>query len=357
MKFSYRKYQAGDEVAINELYHAVTGRTRSVKEHAWQWLQTPAGESEMWLIEAELKKGEKKLIGHHGVMALDFSHYGKPMRVGKTENTMVLPEFREKILYPRFEKKFLSLYEKNFHALFSTIGPDPAIRLRKAMGYEANHHWKKVFIGNEPALSLITINNTITRKFYNKKNTFLTPSSITINNTKIDAYSDSDACTAFDYDGFWDEISLNYPLTPARNIKNLSWRYWKNPYRKHLTLVLNNKELGIAICVLSFRKSFGIYIEDIYCKDKKALPSFLEILYAWSKKKMGCFAIETYTTSDNMKYFHPQGHIRDSSWLQKLFNKNNEVNLMPRKVTSAGKAEGIKAEDDWYVTPFYFEGR
>ena len=114
----------------------MTGRSRSVEDWKWQWVDNPAGRSEMWLIEETLDDGSARLIGHHGVMPFRATIDGNDCLVGKTENTMVHPDHRSRILYPRFERRFLAAYEPRFAMLFSTTGPAAAIRLRKAMGYE-----------------------------------------------------------------------------------------------------------------------------------------------------------------------------------------------------------------------------
>lgn len=131
-----REYRTGDEIEINRLYRDVTGRTRSEADWRWQWSENPAGRSEMWLIEEVLDDGSARLIGHHGVMPYRARIDGEDCLVGKTENTMVHPDHRSRILYPRFERRFLAAYEERFAMLFSTTGPAAAIRLRKAMGYD-----------------------------------------------------------------------------------------------------------------------------------------------------------------------------------------------------------------------------
>ena len=99
-------------------------------------MDNPAGESEMWLIEATEPGEETKVIGHHGVMPFKARLNGEEFLVGKTENTMVLDEYRSRILYPRFERRFKAEYEQRFAALFSTTGPAPALRLRASLGYQ-----------------------------------------------------------------------------------------------------------------------------------------------------------------------------------------------------------------------------
>ena len=142
-QYSCRRFRSGDEQVINDLYHAVTGRFRSIEEYRWQWLSAPAGPGEICLIECEGPRGDVQLIGHHGIMPLRFSIGEHNLVLGKTENTMVHPEFRSKILYPRYEQKFLREYEGRYDALFSTMGPPAALRQRRALGYKAENHWMR----------------------------------------------------------------------------------------------------------------------------------------------------------------------------------------------------------------------
>ena len=108
-KFSYRSFFDGDVESINLLYKLVTKRQRSNKQFIWQWLKSPAGPGDIWLI---FDKSKNLLIGHHGIMPIRFTNKKQNLTFGKTENTMVLPEYREKILYLRYEKKFKNFYEK-----------------------------------------------------------------------------------------------------------------------------------------------------------------------------------------------------------------------------------------------------
>lgn len=133
-RFTSRRLESGDEVAINDLYRRVAGRSRSPHDWRWQWMENPAGPSEMWIIELE-EDGRRQVVGHHGVMPFRATVGDRELMLGKTENTMVLQEVRHRLLYPRFEMRFLEQYGARFDALFSTRGPAAALRMRQALGY------------------------------------------------------------------------------------------------------------------------------------------------------------------------------------------------------------------------------
>lgn len=358
MRYSYRRYKEGDAAAINALYFNVTGRSRTVEQHAWQWLQSPAGESEMWLIEAELEDGSTRLIGHHGVMAEEFSYQGKDIRVGKTENTMVLPDFREKILYPRFEKTFFKSYENKFHALFSTTGPASAIRLREAMGYKFKHEWASLYFGSEPVLSAgLILDRFLPQKNDKKIEILMEAEPCRINELRIEVVNPN--LNSFDFDDFWRRTALGYGITPKRTRANLNWRFWSNPYLIHITVKLSSVKLGTCICIVSCLNGYCLVVNDIFTDRPENTPYFLRGLLNWSKR-IGFFAfLHTDTIDVNVKIFKSFEKFQNP-WIMKLNNVikgKPAANKMPRIITQTGNNFGLNDETEWYVTPYYFEGR
>jgi len=103
-RYKLRKATNQDNEAINQLYNRITGRQRNLKEYNWEWLENPAGESERWVI-CEGSTGE--IVGHHGLIPIRFNHRETTLLAGKTENTMVAPEHRNKFVYLSYEKRML----------------------------------------------------------------------------------------------------------------------------------------------------------------------------------------------------------------------------------------------------------
>lgn len=63
-------------------------------------------------------------------MPIRFTCADEDLLFGKTANTMLLPEYRDMLLYPRFEKRFAEHCEGRCDARFSTVGHPAAIRQR-----------------------------------------------------------------------------------------------------------------------------------------------------------------------------------------------------------------------------------
>lgn len=355
MKFFSRPYKDGDASAINQLYFEVTGRRRSIEQHAWQWLQSPAGIGEMWLIEYENEEGQRKLIGHHGVMAEIFTFYGKEIIVGKTENTMILPEFRDKILYLRYEKEFLNNYQKRFGAIFSTFGPRNAMKMRAALGYKNNNTWKNTYIGYDPFVSISLVLNKI--KILRKN----------INLDKIRDFVCGDfTCQVldvnnnnFDFDAFWGRISKNYELTPARSKENLNWRFWTNPYHQYKTLKISHPEFGVFIAIIFVDVNGVVCVDDMFLEKKFDISKFLTVFDKWLRHEMFFPVIKFLTTSDNYFYENCDVILKNTliAKMKKIFGKNVMEFSMPRKIIDPSLTNEKGGEHAWYVTGFYLEGR
>lgn len=372
VKYTAREYQSGDGPAINDLYLSVTGRSRSYCEFAWQWLDAPAGEGEMWVIEANEDDGSTHIIGHHGLMPLFFSKGDETVIAGKTENTMVHPEFRRKVLYPPHEKRFLKNYSDRFDLLFSTMGPSAAMRQRKALGYDDTRRWLRFDIGLVrfalPGLILAQseLSNLAARSLKHK----VVVGSLKLlaglsglvprwrcnrNLRELEVYDDQVAKSVPFFDDFWKETAPQYPLTPRREKADLAWRFWDNPNVAYTTLVHAN---GFA--VLSRPHRYLFRVEDIVATpyDTEHFQKLLGLVAAWCAEQGG-HALTFITTDDPSSPAEMVGgsglRKLHTSKLRKYVRAEMDSRML-RRVTARGKENGASVED-WYVTSFVMEGR
>lgn len=131
-----RPAEPADREPLNHLYNQVTGRRRSESHAAWLWQDGWNGPNLSFAIEARESACVWRIIGHHGIVQLPGQSSGERFLVGKTENTFVDPDYRNRILYPRIEARLLADYRRRFGVIFTTSGPRDALRLRQAMGYQ-----------------------------------------------------------------------------------------------------------------------------------------------------------------------------------------------------------------------------
>ena len=376
-KYRTRRYQDGDMDAINALYKTVTGLSRSQEEFEWQWLRAPAGVGEMWLIDALQANGSYEIIGHHGLMPLYFSLGDKTVLAGKTENTMVHPAYRSKILYPRFERTFLKEYSGRFDLLFSTIGPLAALRPRKALGYSGKQHWKRyeVSLGKGSLLAAIAAlgRESQNRKASSKMRIASAVASLLTSiagvvgggprrNMPSDliALSNEQASIHPFFESFWAKAALYYPATPRRNREDLNWRYWQNPHGTKTTLVTKEGASVQGYAILTTSDKHRYVLSDIVVMPYSE-SAFLEMFGAvcqWCAVD-GAYCLSFKTTNDA----GAPGHYLDASdfymlndhWPLSTIIKTPEYPML-RKVCEPDDQSALDV-DNWYVTPIVFQGR
>lgn len=365
MRYTYRRFRPGDETAINNLYEQITGFSRTVDEYRWQWLDAPGGEGEIWLIEAIKDSGETQLIGHHGLMPIRFTFGSDDLLFGKTENTMVLPEYRRKILYPKYEKIFLSEYEVRFDAIFSTLGPRAALRQRQALGYNADAKWchyehELRFLGEMtkicrklpvPIAKLLSL---LISKLpsYSKKTVINQFRELDSDNARVDPF----------FESFWINARLTAGIAPRRDKEDLTWRFWNNPYNDYCTLVLDNNETISGYFIINVTDPNIFHIEDVYFTplDAELWQSAFRLLFDWASEK-GASLIKYKTTNDGLlpdiqkriNTLCKPGPL--TSWIRK--NRKIPEQSMLRKISNYSKYNIDLSTNNWNITPILFEGR
>jgi len=364
--YSYRPYSVGDEAGINALYEMITGRRRTKEQWEWQWLAAPGGQGEIWIIEAD-EDGGKKLIGHHGVMPVRFSLGEHDLLFGKTENTFVHPDYRDKILYPRFETRFRSHYESRFSALFSTAGPSAAIRQRQAQGYESSRKWVNYLWAVNYGRSLRLCGSYVARKFGRWESTNGTASSnplfgprqITLDGVKIAAHRSAEAKQLNFFDGFWSSIRKKYPVTTSRRSEDLRWRFWDNPNVEYTTLVLDSEAAGAGVAIVRGGRADQLVIEDFYVElcEARAYNHLLNAVLKWaSRSRVAC--VQFKTTDDSLEWLGV-GTRRLSRYFngQPLFDRFSKapVDHMPRKICKTDSTADLTGKE-WYTTGIVGQG-
>lgn len=259
-----RLYQPGDEQGIVELYNSITGRNRTLDQHRWEWLHTPEGQGHIWVIT----EGASKIVGHHGLIPIRATYFGRSILLGKTENTIIHPKYKGTGIYFLYERRFLREAKEKFDILYTTSGEGTPAKLRKMLGYKpvgshatyvkftsfeavrryADVIFSSIIPNKLPRCSSIVLFG-VTFPFLiwhvHRNQRKLAPVRI-----QSDIAFDN---VADELDRFWLSNRRNYGITPERNSSFLRWRIASNPYCQYEILIARNN--GDMVGYLIYRIS------------------------------------------------------------------------------------------------------
>jgi hypothetical protein len=242
-KGSWRPTNEADFESIIRIYNSITSRNKTVSEHKWEWLDSPEGTASSWVIEWN-EHDHSQVIGHHGLMPIRLTCFGQELLSGKTENTLVNPAHRTKILYPRYENDFLVQASKRFDILFTTYGIGPVRRIRKALGYRQVGTYVKYVkpilafpFDREAFASFLTQvirRPDACRIIANVIDSIAPVSSRMMRKLKRRDRVELCAITDFssvsdEIDRLWEHSKDAFYITPCRTAPYLKWRIFDNP--------------------------------------------------------------------------------------------------------------------------------
>jgi len=342
-------------------------------EFEWQWLSAPAGRGEMWLIETDSSDGSPLIIGHHGLMPLFFSDGNTDLIAGKTENTMVHPGYRKKLLYPKFEKRFLEEYRSRFDILFSTFGPPAALRQRRALGYTADRRWRHIEIALSPLAMVGLLASLATATETSSFKRTLAASGLRVGARAVSGLArfrhrigpslreKNGGCaesSAF-FASFWETARSSYPIAPRRNREDLEWRFWANPNVHTRTVFTPDASSVQGYAVITEIDRFHYRLDDIAVlpNELRAFAALINSVCDWCASQ-GAQVLSFMTTDDPSG----PGAAVDSVELPRIetlwpLKKLRAATGQPMLRHATGRDGRNVSTDDWYVTPFVLEGR
>lgn len=236
-----RHFIETDEEELNALYNLVAGRSRTIQQFRWEWLNSPEGWGSMWLM---VDNNLSVIIGHHGLIPLKFNYFENTIMAGKTENTVMHPQYRGKGIYQAFEVKFLEEARDKFQLLFTTAGSKEAGSIRVKLGYVivgGYDNFIKVIDWRGSSkwvtgIVKIVVHNisiaTLLRWAYRLGSIFLIPffhGSGSIDKEIILEKIGEINLVADEWDNFWQLNKENYAITVDRSSRYLKWRIFDNP--------------------------------------------------------------------------------------------------------------------------------
>jgi hypothetical protein len=360
MKFRTRRFQPRDEAELNALFNAVAGLSwsrppRTLDVMRWEWYHSPGGAVDSWVIETEDVSGMWRIVGHHGLCPLRFTLGEHDLLCAKTINTMVAPEYRAKFLYLRFEKECLTEADARFDATYS-IAPGTT-RLRSALGYEGSSKWIWLERGIQSHVSIDRLLARLAFKYpcncWIRVRRVLASISAPAGRKwpfELMEHSSEQAMRASFFLDFWKEARQNAGMAPRRDVRDLTWRFWKHPgYPCCSTLVHAWPGGGGAYCIVNMSNPWAFYLEDIFLAPPRPdlLDTLLDSLFVWCAQR-GAFLLRFSTTLDGqppelLEVFIRKMHMHP---LQR-FRRSMEL---PRRFSALGKAKIGHITPCWNAT-------
>ena len=150
--FLLRRTRREDCSELNDVYRKVTGIVRSESSFFWEWFEGPFGANDSFVI---VDKRSKKVVGHHGVVQVPLKIGNLRVRGGRTENSMLLPDFRQTIPYFLIEKHILEEQLTKFDVIFTTAGKGNQKLIRQRLGYQDLGKWRHLIL-NDGSFQAVT---------------------------------------------------------------------------------------------------------------------------------------------------------------------------------------------------------
>lgn len=374
-----RRFTERDKEELNNLYNLVAGRSRTIAKFEWEWLNTPEGWGSMWLL---VDNDTDKIIGHHGLIPMKFSVYGKTILAGKTENTVMHPQYRGKGIYYPFEVRFVEEAKERFQLLFTTAGVAEQGTVRIKLGYATVGSYAHYIKATNRSHLNIVLANTMAQRIPNKLTaTMLISAARLASLALMPAFSKRGTIDesikleqihtietiADELDKFWERNKDKFGITPDRNSQYLKWRIFDNPNVNYEFFLAVKQGDTVGYLITKTSKEMGIKgasITDIMADDNNEMI-FSSILQKATEifEEEGIHIIHFSTlSSDN---FLNRAMLRNGfvslSGLRKLvpnffIKKSQKAMLMAKALDESLDLSKVTNPACWYFTDLLTEG-
>jgi len=341
IRFRTRRMGPSDEVLFNDTYNALVQDRRAPRPLEVMrriWHEGPGGPVRSWLIEAQEDGGEWRLAGHHGLCPIRFTRGPDEFVFAKTVNTFLLPEFRGKFLYLRFELKCLAEVEHEFDATYTLTSS--VIRMRGAIGYDTSieelafeqglhrpHIIARLLMratwryphSPAPLASRLWCARALQRRTH----------------LSLLALDGQAAMTSAFFADFWDQARLTSGLAPRRDIADLAWRFWAMPDPRRTTLAYSWADGERAFCIVNQVADFHFTMEDIALTAPRPdlLEQFVDAVFDWCACHGGLM-ISFMTTPDSQPSSMLEVYQRR---MGRPLNRRHRDQHMSRRLTQRGR--------------------
>lgn len=373
-KFIARAFSNGDETSIVSLYNKVTGASRTLEQHKWEWLDPPEGQGSMWVIETT---DTRQIVGHHGLIPIRFSCFGLPVLAGKTENTMIDPKFKSKLLYFPFETKFVEESEPIFDLLYTVEGSGIPGRIRRRLGYvPVGEYATYIKISKKSHVDKI-VGNILDREIGNRILAniakciswpldylimlFFFGHSALDEGIRLEKVHDVQ-CISDEIDELWDRNNQAFGITARRDTKYLKWRIFDNPNLEHAFFAARRGDKLIGYVIFSVVGNEQATIIDILAdqNDRKTLSAIIsETERILKSSGIHIIFFTTLASNNQLNSVFKANAFRAFPMVWKLLSKiehREEPELLVKTFNKDLDTTIVTNPKNWYYTDILSEG-
>lgn len=286
-RFRTRRMEPDDGPALNDAYNKLgVNPYRPLQEMERIWRGGPGGPVKSWLIEADEGAGWR-LIGHHGLCPLRFTLGRQDLVFAKTVNSFLLPEFRRRFVYLRFEKECLAQVEHSFDATYTLA--ELAVKMRAGLGYDTSVPELDFEQGlrrpEKIARLLMRLAWRLPQTRPLKAGRWLPGARSSLLLRAMNAH---EAPRSPFFDTFWDDARETAGLAPRRDAADLAWRFWDAP--GGCTTFTHCWPCGTrGYGIVATNDGLHYRLEDIFLNgpNPSLLAEFLEAIQAWCADQDG----------------------------------------------------------------------
>ena len=356
--FRVRRFESGDEFSLNKTYNQVVagGRgkwPRPLDAMQWIWHNAPGGPADSWIIEVSGTTGWR-IVGHHALCPVRFTFGDQDLLCAKTINSFLLPEFRDKFLYLRFEQECLKEADHRFDATY-TVAPR-SVRLRSGLGYTNFGTWIQFERRLRPFSIAFRAVRYLTRRYSHPPGARLSRMLASLSSSTIQSaplalveHGQFDAKLATFFAEFWSQARTNAGMAPQRDFPDIEWRYLKRPGFVGSALTYAGPGDSRAYFIVDTFNPLFHSLSDFYISPMRPelCAALLEALFAWCFRR-GALALKFRTVAQGL----PAPILAVFASKMKVFPLQRffPISEFPRRFSNMGKARLRNVLPDWNTT-------
>ena len=262
-EFYFREGTEDDAPKIVELFNAVFGKSRTIKEWRWRFLESPV---KKLLIMLALD-GSDNIICHYALHPIWLTYKGEKILGANTVDIMVHKDFRKRGLFVETARRCYQLArnkgikllyvfpnENSYHRFVNDLKWMEAAKLSYLYYITNIQNFLQSKGDTNPIASLLFKIPLMIWFDYSKKK-------ITRITTKLPHCQISE----FDYsfDSLWLECKSQFSVGLWKDFEYLQWRYSDTPQQKYTVVKASNGSKTVGFIVITCKKERNLFVGNI----------------------------------------------------------------------------------------------